>query len=631
MTPFNGNLQLVKDALGDEHAALLTLLQADQQHLFAHWAPPGTDDAEKKAMCASLATLDSQYPGGLATYCANAKQLLADSAADVNPYAGYTPTVPSGEKLTCGDAAFAAAEAVGVDHIGELAFCLVAGGLGERLGYNGIKVELPTELVTETPYLGLYCQFILALQARARKQGGANADVVIPLAIMTSGDTNAKTIALLKANNDFGMAEGQITIVKQELVPAIADNSGAFVLSPSTYGVECKPHGHGDVHTLLHQAGLPAKWAAAGKRWLLFFQDTNAQVFRALVAVLGVSVGNAFAVNTLTVPRRPGEPVGAICQLQRDADGATMTVNVEYNQLSALMSSVAADSPARDTPDAVTGFAPYPGNTNALLYHIPQYAAVLAKTNGAIPEFVNPKYKDAEKTVFKKPTRLECMMQDYPKLLLGGGVGGNGDTDNRIGFTQLERWVSFSAVKNNTVDAAAKQKQTGFAESACMGEADIYYCGRRLLKQAGGDAVDIDVEGGNAVYAGINTQVGAKVVFMPSFGVSTAELRERVCKATSFKVSARSSLVVDGDVTFAGDVDIDGSVVIRAVAGASVRVTKLVVHNDGDEFAAIADGDADVAEKYAIRGYTLNAKATQTFEFNEPGEFEISTDDSSKL
>jgi hypothetical protein len=28
-----------------------------------------------------------------------------------------------------------------------------------------------------------------------------------------------------------------------------------------------------------------------------------------------------------------------------------------------------------------------------------------------MPEFVNPKYADDERTVFKKPTRLECMMQ----------------------------------------------------------------------------------------------------------------------------------------------------------------------------------------------------------------------------
>lgn len=39
---------------------------------------------------------------------------------------------------------------------------LVAGGLGERLGYSGIKVALPTELATGTPYLHYYIKVFLA-------------------------------------------------------------------------------------------------------------------------------------------------------------------------------------------------------------------------------------------------------------------------------------------------------------------------------------------------------------------------------------------------------------------------------------------------------------------------------------
>ena len=34
----------------------------------------------------------------------------------------------------------------------------MAGGLGERLGYSGIKLELPPELLTSTPYLELYAK-----------------------------------------------------------------------------------------------------------------------------------------------------------------------------------------------------------------------------------------------------------------------------------------------------------------------------------------------------------------------------------------------------------------------------------------------------------------------------------------
>ena len=35
-------------------------------------------------------------------------------------------------------------------HVG---FVLVAGGLGERLGYNGIKIEIPMDTCTETRFI----------------------------------------------------------------------------------------------------------------------------------------------------------------------------------------------------------------------------------------------------------------------------------------------------------------------------------------------------------------------------------------------------------------------------------------------------------------------------------------------
>ena len=57
------------------------------------------------------------------------------------------------------------------------------------------------------------------------------------------------------------------------------------------------------------------------------------------------------------------------------------------------------------------------GNINQLILKVDSYAQSLEETQGIIAEFVNPKYKDASKTTFKSSTRLECMMQDYPKAL----------------------------------------------------------------------------------------------------------------------------------------------------------------------------------------------------------------------
>lgn len=50
--------------------------------------------------------------------------------------------VPSGEVLKFGDDNFIMLEEVGVREARKAAFVLVAGGLGERLGYKGIKVRM---------------------------------------------------------------------------------------------------------------------------------------------------------------------------------------------------------------------------------------------------------------------------------------------------------------------------------------------------------------------------------------------------------------------------------------------------------------------------------------------------------
>jgi UDP-sugar pyrophosphorylase len=54
-----------------------------------------------------------------------------------NAFDGYTPSVPEGERLDFGSGRFLQLEGQGLEAAGKAAFALVAGGLGERLGYQG--------------------------------------------------------------------------------------------------------------------------------------------------------------------------------------------------------------------------------------------------------------------------------------------------------------------------------------------------------------------------------------------------------------------------------------------------------------------------------------------------------------
>jgi UDP-sugar pyrophosphorylase len=242
---------------------------------------------------------------------------------------------PDGVKLGYGTPEFSAAEERGLAVFADCACVLVAGGLGERLGYTDIKVSLPVQTTTGMTYMELYVQQILAMQAAANKAAGTSK--AVPLAIMTSDDTHARTVALLDTHANFGMAPGQITIMKQEKVAALVDNDAHFAMDEKDpFVIDTKPHGHGDVHTLLASTGLAAKWAAEGRKYIVFFQDTNALCFTVTIAAIGVSEGKGYDMNSVCVPRKAKDAVGAITKLVKP-DGTYVTVNVEYNQLEPML------------------------------------------------------------------------------------------------------------------------------------------------------------------------------------------------------------------------------------------------------------------------------------------------------
>ncbi len=159
-------------------------------------------------------------------------------------------------------------ERVGIEQLEYTGFTLVAGGLGERLGYDSIKIGIPVSLVTNDPYIQVYCEYLLNYEKRIRRmKPDLPESFMIPLCIMTSDDTYSRTVKILADNKNFGMKEDQITIVKQEKVPALLNNRCHMALIPGQLLIETKPHGHGDVHTVIHQNGVIDKWSKMGKKW----------------------------------------------------------------------------------------------------------------------------------------------------------------------------------------------------------------------------------------------------------------------------------------------------------------------------------------------------------------------------
>lgn len=226
-------------------------------------------------MARQVIHLNKVTPGGLQDYVFRARRFLEDSKNNVNPFDNFKPEIPTGVNLQPGTALFSKMEAKGLKELPKLGFVLIAGGLGERLGYSGIKIDLPVCLIEhDYTYLKYYIQYIHAVRERALEhldETVSKEDFFVPLCIMVSDDTISRTVALLEANDYYGMKKEHIDIVKQENVPALIDNSGQIALDEKDFKIVTKPHGHGDIHTLLYQSGVAQRWLKMGKEWLLFF------------------------------------------------------------------------------------------------------------------------------------------------------------------------------------------------------------------------------------------------------------------------------------------------------------------------------------------------------------------------
>ncbi len=575
------------------------LLDAGQQHLFLDWDPPGTADEAKASFLGTLSKIDNSYPGGLTGYISNARKLLAEAKEGGNPFDGFVPHQPNTVDLTAFDATYDHYEALGQKQFDKMGVVLVAGGLGERLGYNGIKLDIPVEVVETTPYLKHYANCLKAMESRME------APRPVPFIIMVSQDTGPKTLQTLEANGYFGLRKEQVHVLKQELVPAISDNDGSLALKDK-YELILKPHGHGDIHMLLHTSGLAAKLEKQGIEHLMFIQDTNGQVFNAMPAALGVSVEKGFDFNSIAVNRIPGEAVGGLAKLV--CEDKELTLNVEYNQLDPMLRATV--SPEGDVPNE-QGFSMFPGNINVLVIRLASYVRILEQSQGIIAEFVNPKYADATRTTFKKPTRLETMMQDLPKLF---------GPDEKVGVSIFDRRWSFSANKNNMADAAAKHQTGSPPESAATAESDFYLVGRMRLAAAGAKVEEAAEE----LILGVPLTPGPKVLLRPSFAMALAEAREKI---SGCSISGEATLILDGKDIVLEDVDLAGcsALVIKACDGAKVTV-KGTFENDGFELVKLTEkelaGD-NVPEYLRIRGYRFDNRGAAIYEYNTPGEYLI--------
>eukprot|EP00511_Aplanochytrium_stocchinoi_P006382 CAMPEP_0204824954 /NCGR_PEP_ID=MMETSP1346-20131115/2933_1 /ASSEMBLY_ACC=CAM_ASM_000771 /TAXON_ID=215587 /ORGANISM="Aplanochytrium stocchinoi, Strain GSBS06" /LENGTH=285 /DNA_ID=CAMNT_0051952399 /DNA_START=200 /DNA_END=1057 /DNA_ORIENTATION=+ len=246
------------------------------------------------------------------------------------------------------------------------------------------------------------------------------------------------------------------------------------------------------------------------------------------------------------------------------------------------------------------GCSPFPYITNTVIYRLEYYNSALHESKGCVPEYVHidPGNNDT--------ISLMCNMEDFTKVnsISTPIVDTTKSTKCTVGFTQMERFVSYSAVKNNAEDGLRALKDGGYADTVSTAESDIYGSNRRILSLCGCDIKTADLP--SKTYAGIPIPVGARVVLCPSFGTTLEEITKRFPTPHDVTITETSSIVLDGDIVI-HKLYLNGDLRIRAAAGAKVVIKSLSISNDGIQYISTSSSnngtDVSCEEKYTVRGY----------------------------
>jgi hypothetical protein len=181
-------------------------------------------------------------------------------------------------------------------------------------------------------------------------------------------------------------------------------------------------------------------------------------------------------------------------------------------------------------------------------------------------------------------------MQDYVKLDLGSAS---------VGVTQIDRWLIFSPVKNALADAWALHHRGIPMESAASGEMDIYRATCRVLATAPDNEMS-DV--GDRKPLCTPLPAGPRLVVAPAFAVTVGEL---LAKLRRLQICRDATLVIEGEQVEIDDLQLNGTLIVRATGASRLYLKGLRVCNDGWPIRQLV-GDGQDREVDAIRGYIIH-------------------------
>ena len=283
------------------------LRQSGQEHVLAWW--DRISDAERGQLVRQLSAIDLDELQAL-----HQRRLV--KAGKIDP-ARITPlpqpAYDEAKLAYCrsrGEEAFRA---------GAVAFLVVAGGQGTRLGFDKAKGLYPVGPITGKSLFQYHAEKVLAL---ARRYGRP-----MPLLIMTSPATDAETRAYFAEHRFFGLPESDVWFFCQGTMPALDWESGKLLME-APGRLFLSPNGHGGTLTGLADSGLLDRLEEGGFRTVYYFQVDNPLADLADRVFIGQHLAQDAEVSSKVLPKQsPKEAVGNVVLL----DGKCAII--EYSDL----------------------------------------------------------------------------------------------------------------------------------------------------------------------------------------------------------------------------------------------------------------------------------------------------------
>ncbi len=378
-----------------------------------------------------------------------------------------------------------AAVRIGSDAIrsGRVAFVLVAGGQGTRLGFDHPKGMYAIGAVSGRTLFEIMIDHVTA---RSRRHGGT-----IPVYIMTSPLTHGETFEFLQKHRWFGYGERNVRLFCQGVMPAIDCTTGRVLMSAPDM-IATSPDGHGGTLAAMERHGVLADMRLRGVEHIFYGQIDNPLLQVCDPALIGNHILRNSEMTSQAI--RKQDP------LQRVGNFVEMDGRVHVIEYSDLPDEIAARRNADGSLQLWAG---------SIAVHVFERSFLqrMASLPGALPfhrALKRVPYIDADgrEIVPTEPNAIKFERFIFDLL----------PHAERALVCEVDAAEGFAALKN------APPAKTETAEWVRAAMTNLY---RRWLEQAGGTLA-----------------AGADLEINPKFALDGEELKRRLPAGTHFSESA---------------------------------------------------------------------------------------------